>query len=127
MNEWMLVFIRASNSELGKQVCVPLGAMLKGFPPRDRLHPFEQALLVLTVGSDAYERHQNRVDQLRRSTLQVRRQLPTTCLPHPKALDSKLGNCRQAILEHSIAEGYSGESSSQGPGGGCGEGGGRGV
>eukprot|EP00884_Botryococcus_braunii_P021816 jgi/Botrbrau1/8318/Bobra.0081s0007.1 len=56
---------------LAKEVSVPLGAMLKGFPERAQLHPFERALLLLTVGPEAYERHQARVNNLRRTTLEV--------------------------------------------------------
>jgi hypothetical protein len=53
------------------QVSVPLGAIIRGFPPREQLHPFEQALVLLTIGPEAYERRLVQVDALRRSTLEV--------------------------------------------------------
>lgn len=51
---------------------MPLGAYIKGFPPPARLHPFELALLELTVGPGTYERVLARVEALRRSTVEVR-------------------------------------------------------
>ena len=57
---------------LMKELCVPLGAYIKGFPPPGRLHPFERALLELTVGPGTYERVLARVEALRRSTVEVR-------------------------------------------------------
>ena len=58
---------------LMKELCVPLGAYIKGFPAPARLHPFERALLELTVGAGTYERVLARVEALRRSTVEVRR------------------------------------------------------
>ena len=57
---------------LMKELCVPLGTYIKGFPPPSRLHPFERALLELTVGPGTYERVLARVEALRRSTVEVR-------------------------------------------------------
>lgn len=57
---------------LMKELCVPLGAYIKGFPAPSRLHPFERALLELTVGAGTYERVLARVEALRRSTVEVR-------------------------------------------------------
>ena len=37
-----------------QELCVPLGSYLKGFPRPQRLHPFESALLDLTVGEGKY-------------------------------------------------------------------------
>ncbi len=54
-----------------KELCVPLGKYVKEFPPVTRLHPFERALLELTVGPGTYERVLGRVDGLRKSTVQV--------------------------------------------------------
>ena len=54
-----------------KELCVPLGRYVREFPPPARLHPFERALLDLTVGPGTYERVLARVDALRRSTVQV--------------------------------------------------------
>ncbi|KAL4859859.1 Nucleolar GTP-binding protein 1 [Chlorella vulgaris] len=56
---------------LMKELCVPLGAYIKGFPQPERLHPFERALLELTVGPGTYERVLARVEALRRSTVEV--------------------------------------------------------
>ena len=50
---------------------MPLGGCVRGFPPLVRLHPFERALLDLTLGPGAYERALARVDALRRSTVGV--------------------------------------------------------
>jgi hypothetical protein len=56
---------------LMKELCVPLGAYIKGFPQPERLHPFERALLELTVGPGTYEQVLARVEALRRSTVEV--------------------------------------------------------
>ena len=56
---------------LTKEVCVPLGKYMKGFPPVHRLHPFETAMLELTWGTARYEQALARVDALRKSILQV--------------------------------------------------------
>jgi len=56
---------------LMKELCVPLGAYIKGFPQPAHLHPFELALLELTVGPGTYERVLARVEALRRSTVEV--------------------------------------------------------
>lgn len=56
---------------LMKELCVPLGAYIKGFPAPARLHPFERALLELTMGAGTYERVLARVEALRRSTVEV--------------------------------------------------------
>ena len=55
-----------------KELCVPLGAYISGFPQPGRLHPFERALLELTVGPGTYERVLARVEALRRSTVEAR-------------------------------------------------------
>ena len=54
-----------------KELCVPLGAYIKSFPAPSRLHPFERALLELTVGAGTCERVLARVEALRRSTVEV--------------------------------------------------------
>ena len=56
---------------LTKELCAPLAAYVKGFPAPARLHPFERALLDLTVGTTAYERALARVDALRKGLLEV--------------------------------------------------------
>jgi|LauGreSuBDMM15SN_2_FD.fasta_scaffold42149_1 GTP1/Obg family GTP-binding protein len=40
---------------LMKELSVPLSRYIGAFPTYHRLHPFEQALLELTVGQGAYE------------------------------------------------------------------------
>jgi nucleolar GTP-binding protein len=56
---------------LMKELSVPLGRYLAGFPLPERLHPFEAALLALTVGEGSYRLALQRVDRLRRA-VQVR-------------------------------------------------------
>ena len=56
---------------LTKEISVPLGVIVKGFPPCARMHPFEQALLDLTIGSGIYEKRLQQLDNLRKSCLQV--------------------------------------------------------
>ncbi|KAG2422991.1 hypothetical protein HXX76_015662 [Chlamydomonas incerta] len=54
-----------------KELSVPLGRYLAGFPPPGRLHPFEAALLALTVGEATYLSTLDRVDRLRRAVQEV--------------------------------------------------------
>lgn len=56
---------------LTKEIAVPLGQYMKGFPVFKRLHPFEQALLSLTLGDGVYERTLAQVDTLRKTALEV--------------------------------------------------------
>ena len=56
---------------LTKEVAVPLGTYMKGFPPVQRLHPFEQAMLELTWGTQTYEKVLTKVDSLRKSILEA--------------------------------------------------------
>ena len=44
---------------------------MQGFPPVATLHPFERALLVLTLGHGQYEQAVAGVDSLRKALLQV--------------------------------------------------------
>ncbi|GAB4823843.1 hypothetical protein N2152v2_010889 [Parachlorella kessleri] len=69
-----------------KELCVPLGKYVKEFPPVTRLHPFERALLELTVGPGTYERVLGRVDGLRKSTVQVGKAYAARC---SKAVNKK--------------------------------------
>ena len=55
---------------LTKELAVPLGRYIKGFPSPERLHPFEAALLDLTVGTGRYDRTLQRVDALRKRILE---------------------------------------------------------
>ncbi|BDA42683.1 probable nucleolar GTP-binding protein 1 [Coccomyxa sp. Obi] len=57
--------------ELVKAISTPLGACVKGFPLAERLHPFERALLDLTIGLDLYEKRLARLTSLRQSAVQV--------------------------------------------------------
>ena len=50
---------------LTKELTVPLGVYVKGFPALDRLHPFERTLVELTLGAGVYERALERVNRLR--------------------------------------------------------------
>lgn len=56
---------------LTKEVAVPLGTYMKGFPSVQRLHSFEQAMLELTWGTQTYEKVLTKVDSLRKSILEV--------------------------------------------------------
>ena len=59
---------------MGQELCTPLGRMAAAFPARSRLHPFERALLDLTLGigkEGRYESTLARVDAGRRATLQA--------------------------------------------------------
>ncbi len=56
---------------LTKELCAPLARYVRGFPPPARLHPFERALLDLTVGTAPYERALSRVDALRKGLLEL--------------------------------------------------------
>jgi nucleolar GTP-binding protein len=50
---------------------VPLGRWINGFPKPGSLHPFEVALLELTLGDDRYEKTIRRVNDLRKRLLEV--------------------------------------------------------
>lgn len=54
-----------------KAMSVPLTAYIKGFPPVTHLHPFERALLDLTVGEAHYTTTLHRVDSLRKRLIQL--------------------------------------------------------
>lgn len=56
---------------LTKELCVPLTSYIKGFPAPHRLHPFERALMELTLQPGVYEKVLRNVDAVRRSTLEV--------------------------------------------------------
>lgn len=51
---------------------MPSDCDMQGFPPKASLHPFERALLLLTLGPGRYERCLLGVDQLRKALLEVR-------------------------------------------------------
>ena len=56
---------------LTKALAGPLGVYVAGFPSPGRLHPFERALLDLTVGTSDYERTLLKVDALRKGVLEL--------------------------------------------------------
>lgn len=56
---------------LMKELSAPLSRYQTGFPPLARLHPFEAALMALTVGEGSYLAALQRVDKLRKA-VQVR-------------------------------------------------------
>ena len=56
---------------LMKELAAPLGTYEKGFPRTTRLHPFENALLELTVGQESYGRALARVSALRKASVEV--------------------------------------------------------
>jgi len=56
---------------LTKELTVPLGRWIKGFPVPSALHPFEIALLELTLGDGRYEKTIGRVNSLRKKLLEV--------------------------------------------------------
>jgi nucleolar GTP-binding protein len=55
-------------------LCKPLGEYVKGFPRLERLHPFERALLELTLKDDKYEVTLRRVDDARKAMLSIGKQ-----------------------------------------------------
>ncbi len=61
----------SAGAELVKAISTPLGACVKGFPAAERLHPFERALLDLTIGLELYEKRLARLTSLRQSAVQV--------------------------------------------------------
>lgn len=75
---------------LTQELVVPLGKYMRVFPTLERLHPFERAQVVLTVGEVTYPRILSKVDQLRKSVLTVsspynRTFIPVTTRPvHPR-------------------------------------------
>ena len=56
---------------LTKELAVPLGKYVKGFPQVERLHPFEAALLHLTVDGNKYTSLLERVNVLRKKLLEA--------------------------------------------------------
>jgi hypothetical protein len=55
-----------------KELSVPLSRYLKSFPPLSALHPFEAALLDLTVGAATYASVLGKADALRKAIQEVR-------------------------------------------------------
>jgi len=67
--------MECAGAELVKAISTPLSACVKGFPGAERLHPFERALLDLTIGLEMYEKRLARLQTLRQSAVQVCRAL----------------------------------------------------
>ena len=80
---------------LGQELCTPLGKMVAAFPARARLHPFERALLDLTLGigkEGRYESTLARVDAGRRATLQAAKEAAAAaakCKTKKEALEAE--------------------------------------
>ena len=58
-------------AEVTKAISAPLSACVKGFPVPDALHPFERALLDLTLGLNSYQRRLGRVAAMRQACVEV--------------------------------------------------------
>jgi nucleolar GTP-binding protein len=56
---------------LTTNLCKPLGEYVKGFPRIERLHPFERALLELTLREGRYETTLYQVDTVRKGMLNI--------------------------------------------------------
>ena len=54
-----------------KELASPLSKVVKQFPACSQIHPFERALLDLTLGVESYERRLIKLDALRKSCLEV--------------------------------------------------------
>ena len=71
-------------------LCKPLGEYVKGFQQRRRLHPFERALLELTLKDDKYEATLRRVDVARKAMLSIGKQ-------HAARAAKRLGTAKDAV------------------------------
>ena len=72
---WGTLLLRRAARQLDtltKELTGPLSRYVKGFPHPSRLHPFERALLELTLGEARYCLAVERVDTLRKAMLEVR-------------------------------------------------------
>jgi hypothetical protein len=56
---------------LTKELASPLGLVLKAFPTCRQMHPFEQALLDLTLGIESYQKRLGKLNNLRKTCLEV--------------------------------------------------------
>ena len=75
-------------AEVVKAISAPLSACIKGFPAPDSLHPFEAALLDLTIGMEAYQRRLNRVADMRRACVEVRPALASSIISPSAVADT---------------------------------------
>lgn len=86
---------------LARGLVAPLAAYVRGFPPPGRLHPFERALLDLTVGARRYEAILRRVDALRRAALELGKEAASGCRRAASARDAA---ARRSAAERSLTE-----------------------
>ena len=75
-------------AEVVKAISAPLSACIKGFPVPDSLHPFEAALLDLTIGMESYQRRLNRVADMRRACVEVHPALASSIASPSAVADS---------------------------------------
>ena len=61
--------------ELTKQLTAPLNLAVRGFPARRMLHPYEAAVVDLTLGEGAYEARLKRVEAIRKRITNVGKEL----------------------------------------------------
>ena len=61
--------IRETTGRVNDGLCKPLGEYVKGFPKINRLHPFEKAMLELTVDPETYVKTIREVDAARKAML----------------------------------------------------------
>ncbi|KAL6783797.1 hypothetical protein ACKKBF_B05835 [Auxenochlorella protothecoides x Auxenochlorella symbiontica] len=74
---------------LMKEMCGPLGQYRSGFPSRERLHPFDAALLDLTVGAERYRRTLAQLEAFKKTAVQVTKMYANRAV--------KASNMREAI------------------------------
>ena len=74
---------------LMKGLAVPLGSYERGFPQPSRLHPFERALMELTIGTGRYEKVMAKIIALRKASVEVAKGYA--------ARSSKAANKREAL------------------------------
>jgi nucleolar GTP-binding protein len=73
---------------LMKELTAPLGAYERGFPPPNALHPFERALLDLTLGEEYYSSTLARVAALRRASVQAAKEYAARAGKAPSKRDA---------------------------------------
>lgn len=64
---------------LMKEVSVPLRMYKENFPNKKNLHPYERALVELTLGDGTYEEVLGKVDVLRKTVVAVGKELASLC------------------------------------------------
>ena len=56
---------------LTQELTTPMGRIVQAFQLQGKLHPFEEALLDLTVGLDSFNKRVKKMDNIRKSCLEV--------------------------------------------------------